>query len=174
VRDSRYRRGTDEGYTQLQQTHTVAAAGVVPKLISREIYCYLLSDRSILGVDLAATDAQVLTLTLIGLHVPARLFRADKNAQREVVSAALRSLNCVLAEPTEDVIMRNGDGDLCLETRTSLKSRGRSRAARRQHLPPVPALAVGPETVRSRLPGSWDGTRAGAGLRSGRTAWGEV
>jgi hypothetical protein len=36
------------------------------------------------------------------------------------VSAALRSLNCVLAEPTEDVIMGTGNGDLCLETRTSL------------------------------------------------------
>src|ERR1019366_6145037 len=28
---------------------------------------------------------------------------------------------------------------------------------RRQHLPPVPALAVDPETIRRRLLGSWEG-----------------
>jgi phytoene dehydrogenase-like protein len=109
---------TNEGYAQLQQTHTDAAAGVVPEPISCEICCYSLSDRSILGMDLAATDAQA--LTLLGLHGPAWLLFAARNAQREVVSAALRSLNCVLAEPTEDVIMRRGNRDLCLETRTSL------------------------------------------------------
>ena len=43
---------------------------------------------------------------------------------------------------------------------------------RRQHLPPVPALAVDPETIRRRLLGSWEGIQAGAGLRSGRTGWG--
>ena len=108
----------NEGYAQLQQTHTDAAAGAVPELISCEICCYSRSDRSILGMALATTDAQA--RTLLGLHVPAWPFRAARNAQRELVSAALRSLNCVLAEPTEDVIMRRGNGDLCLETRTSL------------------------------------------------------
>ena len=109
----------NEDYSQLQQTYAVAAAGQVPDLVPCEIYCHSLSDRSILGADLAATDAQ--TLTLFGLHVPARLFRADNDAQREVVLAAtMRSLNCVLGEPIEDVILRDGNGDLCLEARTPL------------------------------------------------------
>jgi hypothetical protein len=75
---------TNEGYAQLQQTHTDAAAGVVPEPISCEFFCYSLSDRSILGMDLAATDAQALTLTLLGLHGPAWLLFAARNAQWEV------------------------------------------------------------------------------------------
>ena len=109
----------NEDYSQLQQAYAVAVAGGVPNLIPCEIYCHTLSDRSILGVDLAATDAQ--TLTLFGLHLPARLFGADNEVQREVaLTAALRSLNSVLAEPIQDVILRDGKGDPCLEARTPL------------------------------------------------------
>ncbi len=109
----------NEDYSQLQQSYAAAVAGEVPDLIPCEIYCHSLSDRSILGPDLAATDAQ--TLTLFGLQVPARLFRADNDAQRKVaLAAALRSLNSILAEPIQDVILRDGNGDLCLEARTPL------------------------------------------------------
>lgn len=109
----------NEDFSQLQQAYAVAAAGRVPDLIPCETYCHSLSDRSILGVDLAATDAQ--TLTLFGVHVPARLFHEDNEAQRQAVLAAtLRSLNSVLAEPIEDVILRDGNGDPCLEVRTPL------------------------------------------------------
>jgi phytoene dehydrogenase-like protein len=109
----------NESYSQLQQSYASALAGQVPDLIPCEIYCHSLSDRSILGVELAASDAQ--TLTLFGLQLPARLFRGDNDAQRAAVLAAtLRSLNTVLAEPIQDVIMRDGNGDLCLEARTPL------------------------------------------------------
>jgi phytoene dehydrogenase-like protein len=109
----------NEDYSQLQQAYAVAAAGQVPDLVPCEIYCHSLLDRSIFGPDLAATDAQ--TLTLFGLHVPARLFRADNDAAREAVLAAtMKSLNGVLAEPIEDVIWRDGNGDLCLEAWTPL------------------------------------------------------
>ena len=109
----------NENYSQLQQTYAAAAAGQVPDMIPCEIYCHSLSDRSILGPDLAATDAH--TLTLFALHVPARLFRADNDVQRDVVLAAtMRSLNSVLAEPIEDVILRDRNGDPCLEARTPL------------------------------------------------------
>jgi phytoene dehydrogenase-like protein len=70
----------NEDYSQLQQAYAVAAAGRVPDPVPCEIYCHSLSDRSILGADLADSDAQ--TLTLFGLHVPARLFRADNDAQQ--------------------------------------------------------------------------------------------
>jgi len=43
------------------------------------------------------------------------------------LAAALRSLNAVLAEPIQDVILRYGDGDLCLEARSPLDSRSISR-----------------------------------------------
>jgi phytoene dehydrogenase-like protein len=109
----------NENYSQLQQSYAAALAGIVPHLVPCEIYCHSLTDRSILGPALAATDAQ--TLTIFGLQVPARLFRADNDARREAVLAAtLRSLNTVLAEPIEDVILRDGNGGLCLEARTPL------------------------------------------------------
>jgi phytoene dehydrogenase-like protein len=110
----------NEGYSRLQQSYASALAGQVPDLIPCEIYCHSLSDRSILGAELAASD-DAQTLTLFGLQVPARLFRGDNDAQRAVVLAAtLRSLNTVLAEPIQDVIMRDSNGDLCLEARTPL------------------------------------------------------
>ena len=109
----------NEDFSQLQHSYAAALAGEVPDLIPCEIYCHSLSDRSILGAALAATEAQ--TLTLFGLHLPARLFRADNDGRREVaLAAALRSLNSVLAEPVEDVIVRDGNGDLCCEARTPL------------------------------------------------------
>ena len=89
----------------------------MPHLVPCEIYCHSLSDRSILGADLAATGAQ--TLTVFAVHLPARLFRADNAAQRQMALAAtMRSLNSVLAEPIEDVILRDGNGDPCIEART--------------------------------------------------------
>jgi phytoene dehydrogenase-like protein len=109
----------NESYTQLQQAYATALAGQVPDLVPCESYCHSLSDRSILGADLAGTEAQ--TLTLFGLHLPARLFRDDNVAQREMALAAvLRSLNAVLAEPIQDLIMRDAQGELCLEARTPL------------------------------------------------------
>ena len=109
----------NEDYSQLQQAYAAASAGEVPDLLPCEVYCHSLSDRSILGADLAATDAQ--TLTLFGLHVPARLFLADNDTQRKaVLAAAMRSLSSVLAEPIEDVMLRDANGDLCLEARTPL------------------------------------------------------
>jgi phytoene dehydrogenase-like protein len=109
----------NEGYAQLQHAYAAATSGEVPDLLPCEIYCHSLSDRTIFGADLAASEAQ--TLTLFGLQVPARLFRTNNDAQREVVlAAALRSLDSVLAEPIADVIARDGNGDLCLEARTPL------------------------------------------------------
>ena len=46
------------------------------------------------------------TLTLFGLHMPARLFDpADATAKERAVAATLRSLNSVLAEPIEDCLL---------------------------------------------------------------------
>jgi phytoene dehydrogenase-like protein len=113
----------NESYTQLQAAYDEAAAGQIPTLPPCEIYCHSLTDPSILGPDLQAAGAQ--TLTLFGLHMPARLFRADHDAaKRAAVDATLRSLNSVLAEPVEDCLWRDADGAPCLEARTPLELEG--------------------------------------------------
>lgn len=107
----------NEGYGQLQTAYDEAAAGRIPSVPPCEIYCHSLSDPSILGPELRASGAQ--TLTLFGLHLPARLFRADNEAARAAaLSATLSSLNSVLAEPIQDCLLTAPDGTPCLEART--------------------------------------------------------
>ncbi len=107
----------NEGYAQLQTAYEQAANGRVPDLPPCEIYCHSLSDPSILGQPLRESGAH--TLTLFGLHMPARLFRADNEAARaEALAATLRSLDSVLAEPIEDCLLRTPSGEPCLEART--------------------------------------------------------
>ena len=113
----------NESWTQLQEAYAAAAAGHVPRVPPCEIYCHSLSDRSILGPSLARSDAQ--TLTLFGLHLPARLFRGTPEEHDQVKDLALahtlESLNSVLAEPIQDVLMRDADGAYCLEARTPVE-----------------------------------------------------
>lgn len=110
----------NEGYQQLQDAYAAAAAGHVPRVPPCEIYCHSLSDRSILGGDLASSEAQ--TLTLFGLHMPARLFREDHDNMRDLaLSHTLESLNSVLAEPIQDVLLRDPSGGYCLEAKTPVE-----------------------------------------------------
>ena len=110
----------NEGYAQLDAAYRQAAAGRVPELPPCEIYCHSLTDPSILGADLRAAGAQ--TLTLFGLHQPARLFREDPAAIKEAaLRATLDSLDSVLAEPIEDCLWRDADGAPCIEARTPVE-----------------------------------------------------
>ena len=79
-----------------------------------------LTDPSILSPELQAAGAQ--TLTVFGLHVPDRLITAQNNEDRraELQDAVLRSLNSVLAEPVEDLLLTGPDGRPCIETKTTL------------------------------------------------------
>jgi phytoene dehydrogenase-like protein len=107
----------NEGSRQLQTAYEEAQAGQQPSVPPCEIYCHSLSDPSILGPELRAGGAQ--TLTLFGLHMPARLFRDDNEHSRAaVLRATLRSLDSVLAEPIEDCLLEAPDGTPCLEVRT--------------------------------------------------------
>ena len=111
----------NETYEQLDRAHREASAGSVPSLPPSEIYCHTLTDPSILGPALREQGAQ--TLTLFGLHMPARLFAdpATRAARtREALEATLRSLDAVLAEPVEDCLLRTPDGEPCLEVRTPM------------------------------------------------------
>ncbi|CAL9651300.1 putative protein [Streptomyces sp. enrichment culture] len=88
-----------EGYRQLAAAHAQAAAGRPPAAPPSEIYCHSLTDPSILGPDLAGRGHH--TLTLFGLHTPARLFARDHDAVRQdLLRATLAQLDAHLAEPS--------------------------------------------------------------------------
>jgi phytoene dehydrogenase-like protein len=106
-----------ESAGELDAAHAAAAAGRIPDLVPSELYCHSLTDPSILGPELQAAGAQ--TLTCFALHLPARLFRDDPDgAKRAATEATLRSLDDVLAEPVEDLLWRDANGEPCLEART--------------------------------------------------------
>ncbi len=110
----------NEGYEQLQVAYEEAAVGFVPTLPPLDVYCHSLTDPSILGEDLRAGGAH--TLTVFGLHMPARLFGGEHDvAKRATVDAALASLNSALAEPVEDCLMADAHGERCLEALTPVE-----------------------------------------------------
>ena len=91
-----------EGYEQLAHAYREASAGSIPSLPPCEVYCHSLTDPSILSDELRSQGAH--TLTLFGLHMPARLF-TDAAAKQRAVDATLRSLDSVLAEPIESCLL---------------------------------------------------------------------
>lgn len=109
----------NETYDQLDAAYRQADRGVVPDPLPCEIYCHSLNDPSILSEQLRAAGAQ--TLTVFGLHTPHRLVRgADPDRMRDrLTSAVLTSLNSVLAEPIQDVLLEDASGRLCIETKTT-------------------------------------------------------
>ncbi|WP_214110350.1 phytoene desaturase family protein [Acrocarpospora catenulata] len=107
----------NESRDQLAAAYAEASAGRIPALPPAEVYCHSLTDPSILGPDLRASGAQ--TMTLFGLHLPARLFERD-GAKEEAIRHTLASINSVLAEPIEDCLLRTPSGELCLEAKTPL------------------------------------------------------
>lgn len=110
----------NELYSQLDTAYVQAAGGSIPSPLPCEIYSHSLSDPSILSPELRGAGAQ--TLTVFGLHVPHDLLtRENNNEMREKLQAAiLASLNSVLAEPIEDVVMLDASGLPCIETKTTL------------------------------------------------------
>ncbi|MFD9485164.1 phytoene desaturase family protein [Streptomyces sp. NPDC059991] len=111
-----------EGYGALAAAYAQAAAGKLPTAPPSEIYCHSLTDPSILGPDLARRGYQ--TLTLFGLHTPARLFAGtakDHDRTREVLlEATLAQLDAHLAEPLADCLATDADGRPCIEAKTPL------------------------------------------------------
>jgi phytoene dehydrogenase-like protein len=103
-----------ESYSQLQTAYEEAAAGAVPATPPSEIYCHSLTDPSILAPDLAAQGLH--TLTLFGLHAPARL-SSSKDA---LLKATLAQLDAVLAEPLTDCLAEDADGRPCIEAKSPL------------------------------------------------------
>jgi phytoene dehydrogenase-like protein len=81
------------------------------------VYCHSLTDPSILSPELVASGHH--TLTVFGVHFPARLFASDNEGTRaEAARRVLAGLDSYLAEPLEDCIARDADGNLCVEAKT--------------------------------------------------------
>ena len=110
----------NETFSQLDTAYIRADHGVVPDPLPCEIYSHSLTDPSILSDRLRESGAQ--TLTVFGLHTPHRLIAGgDPDRMRDVLtSAALNSLNSVLAEPIQDVLLEDSAGRLCIEAKTTL------------------------------------------------------
>ncbi|HET9381516.1 MAG TPA: NAD(P)/FAD-dependent oxidoreductase [Streptomyces sp.] len=108
-----------EGYEQLAVAHAQAAAGRLPDAPPSEIYCHSLTDPTILGPGLAEQGFH--TLTLFGLHTPARLFDHDNDGVREeLLESTLAQLDAHLAEPLADCLATDADGRPCIEAKTPL------------------------------------------------------
>ncbi|MFF3004830.1 phytoene desaturase family protein [Kitasatospora sp. NPDC057940] len=104
-----------EGYRQLETAYAEAAAGRMPSAPPSEIYCHTLTDPTILGPEAVRQGLQ--TLTLFGLHMPARLF-TDPAAKERALAASLAQLDEVLAEPIADCLALDATGRPCVEART--------------------------------------------------------
>jgi phytoene dehydrogenase-like protein len=116
----------EQGYQQLLDAYDTASAGRLPTPLPAEVYCHTLTDASILDPDLAQRGYH--TLTMFGLHAPARLFGvggdggdgAEQAVRDAAVATALGSLQAHLDEPLDDVLARDAHGRPCVEAATPL------------------------------------------------------
>jgi len=110
----------NETWSQLEAARMQAEAGNIPDPIPAEIYCHSLTDPSIL--DPSLQDSGVHTLTVFALHTPHRLIagRPADEAREDLQGRVLASLNSVLAEPIEDLLLPTPDGGVCVETKTTI------------------------------------------------------
>lgn len=109
----------NETLRQLDSAYAAASSGAIPDPLPCEVYCHSLTDPSILSEPLRRSGAH--TLTVFGLHTPHGLL-ADLDpdtARIKLAAAALHSLNSVLAEPIQDVVMHDPDGRPCVEAKTT-------------------------------------------------------
>ena len=109
----------NETLRQLDSAYAAAASGAIPDPLPCEVYCHSLTDPSILSEPLRSRGAH--TLTVFGLHTPHGLLAdLDPGTVRiKLAAAALHSLNSVLAEPIQDVVMHDSDGRPCVEAKTT-------------------------------------------------------
>ncbi|GAA3647418.1 NAD(P)/FAD-dependent oxidoreductase [Nocardioides ginsengisoli] len=103
-----------ESASELEVGWAAATRGELPDPLPGEVYCHSLTDPSILGDVPPGTH----TLTYFGLHTPATLFEKDPVATKaEAVRRAIASLDAVLAEPIDDVVLRDASGAPCIEAK---------------------------------------------------------
>ncbi len=110
----------NETWSQLDAAYTRAAAGRPPDPLPCEAYCHSLTDPSIVSAGLRASGAH--TMTVFGLHTPHSLCDgAGPEALRDqLTELVLASMNSVLAEPIQDVLISDARGRPCIQTTTTL------------------------------------------------------
>jgi phytoene dehydrogenase-like protein len=110
---------SNENYSQLQTAFDQASRGEVPNPLPCEIYCHSLTDPSILSKELQEQGVQ--TLTVFALHTPHKLLEGkDQDLMKEKLKqAVLASLNSVLAENIEDLLMTDENNEPCIEVKTT-------------------------------------------------------
>lgn len=109
----------NESYSQLEAAYQHAYGGEIPQPLPLELYCHTLTDPSILSGELIARGFH--TLTLFGLHTPAKLFDADPQRAKAVAQQhAIDSLNQYLLDPIESVLAPCHDGQLAIEVKSPL------------------------------------------------------
>jgi len=100
-----------EEYSRLEASYVEAARGQLPTYLPGEVYCHSLTDPSILN------GFRGHTLTYFGLHTPAALFE-HPNVREVALARALASLNRYLAEPLENCLAKDANGQPCIEVKT--------------------------------------------------------
>jgi phytoene dehydrogenase-like protein len=109
----------NESFTQLESAYASASGGIMPQPMPLELYCHTLTDSTILSEDLIARGFQ--TLTLFGIHTPAKLFDADPEKTKTLAKErAIASLNQYLLDPLESVLAPCSDGSLAIEVKSPL------------------------------------------------------
>jgi phytoene dehydrogenase-like protein len=107
----------DESATRLAAAYQESESGRLPDPLPFEAYCHTLTDRTILSPTAARSGMH--TITLFGLHTPARLFK-DEGAKDRAVKLALAGLNRYLEEPIEECLALDAEGNPCIEALSPL------------------------------------------------------
>ncbi|MFV8319726.1 phytoene desaturase family protein [Mycobacterium sp. 23] len=106
----------NETWSQLDAGYLRAAAGQLPDPLPCEAYCHSLTDRSIVSPHLPGVQ----TMTVFGFQAPVSGSPEPDRLREQLTDAVLASLNSVLAEPIQDVLLPDAHGRPCLETTTTL------------------------------------------------------
>ena len=107
----------DERYSDLETAYAETYWDQVPTKVPAEIYCHTLTDPTILSPELIAQGYH--TMTLFGIHTPAKLFDEDHDSVKaEIVAKLLAQMNEYLVDPIEECLAVARDGSLCIEAKT--------------------------------------------------------
>ncbi|OBK43966.1 hypothetical protein A5656_06320 [Mycobacterium gordonae] len=106
----------NETWSQLDAGYLRAADGQLPDPLPCEAYCHSLTDRSIVSPQLPGVQ----TMTVFGFQAPVSGSPEPGLLREQLTEAVLASLNSVLAEPIQDVLLPDAHGRPCLETTTTL------------------------------------------------------
>ncbi len=107
----------DESASRLAAAYQESESGRLPDPLPFEAYCHTLTDRTILSLEAARSGMH--TITLFGLHTPARLF-AEEGTKERAVKLALAGLNRYLEEPNDVCLTVDAQGWPCIEALSPL------------------------------------------------------